>query len=228
MNSAQIVNFSLTSIERRAWLVIKGDREEARVVEMWNGYPNHWTATAWLRPGDYRCRFYCGDENHAVYEGPAQPNGNASDEMDGLVSVTPRNIDKPLKPQAILLVDDNVTTLQACAKLLKDDGYVVHTADGYQSALAIAGTETLDVAICDINLRDGDGCDLLKELKLLQPMKAIAMTGYTLPEETEHYRDAGFGVVLRKPVHHTQITSAILALNGTSAATAEDIASQAN
>jgi CheY-like chemotaxis protein len=112
----------------------------------------------------------------------------------------------------ILLVEDNATTLEACAKLLRGDGYGVHTADGYQSALTIARAQAVDLAICDINLWDGDGCDLLGELKRLQPMGAIAITGYTLPEETEHYRDAGFSMVLRKPAHYSQISSAISGL----------------
>jgi CheY-like chemotaxis protein len=119
------------------------------------------------------------------------------------------------QPIAILLVEDNLTTLGAYAKLLRGDGYTVHVADGYQSALLIAKSETLDLAICDINLWDGDGCDLLGELQLLQPVKGIAITGYTLPEETEHYRDAGFSVVLRKPVHHSEIASAISQLSAT-------------
>jgi CheY-like chemotaxis protein len=132
--------------------------------------------------------------------------------MDGLISVDKPMHRKNSKPIEILLVEDNLTTLQAFAKLLRIEGYAVHVADGYQSALTIARKEMLDLAICDINLWDGDGCDLLTELKRLQPLKAIAVTGYTLPEETEHYRDAGFSVVLRKPVHHSEIASVITQL----------------
>jgi CheY-like chemotaxis protein len=72
--------------------------------------------------------------------------------------------------------------------------------------------ETLDLAICDINLWDGDGCDLLQELRDIQPLQAIAVTGYTLPEETEHYREAGFAVVLHKPSAHLELPSAIALL----------------
>jgi CheY-like chemotaxis protein len=136
--------------------------------------------------------------------------------MDGLVSVESPTKRNPA-PIRILLVEDNITTLNAFAKLLRTDGSTVHLADGYQSALSIAKKETFDLTICEINLWDGDGCDLLRELKLLHPIHAIAMTGYTLPEETEHYRDAGFSVVLRKPVHHSEIVSAIIQLNNASA-----------
>ena len=112
----------------------------------------------------------------------------------------------------ILLVEDNMTTLRALENLLQKDGYIVHIAEGYQTALDVAKRNRLDFAICDINLWDGDGCDLLKELQALHPLQAIAVTGYTLPDETLHYQDAGFSVVLRKPVHHSEITSAIALL----------------
>jgi len=115
----------------------------------------------------------------------------------------------------ILLVEDNLTTLRALEILLRADGFLVHTAEGYQTAMNVAKKEKVDFAVCDINLWDGDGCDLLGELQKLQPMQGIAVTGYTLEDETEHYRDAGFAVVLRKPVHHSQITSAITQMSRT-------------
>ena len=125
-------------------------------------------------------------------------------------------------PIVILLVEDNLTTLDASAKLLRKDGYIVHLAEGYQTALSVAKRERLDFAVCDINLWDGDGCDLLRELRDIQPLQAIAVTGYTLPEETEHYRDAGFAVVLHKPTPHSEIISAISLLH--SALRASDLA----
>jgi hypothetical protein len=87
MSGAQIVAFFLTSPQPRAWLVISSEREQPRVVEMWNGYANRWSAAAWLTPGHYQCRYYCGDDRHAVYHGPAHTNGQAGNEMDGFVSV---------------------------------------------------------------------------------------------------------------------------------------------
>lgn len=206
---SQIVTFFLTSSELRAWLVIKGDHVEPRVVEMWMGFPNHWSASVWLIPGEYLCRYYCGDDQHAVYHGPAQINGRTEQGMDGFVSVEMLVGKTASRPINILLVEDNPTTLAASAKLLRTDGYAVYAAEGYQTALAVAKQQRLDLAICDINLWDGDGCDLLQELQLLQPVKAIAVTGYTLPEETEHYRDAGFALVLHKPTPHSELVSAI-------------------
>jgi hypothetical protein len=55
---SQLVTFYLTCSEPRAWLVIQIDNCQGQVVEMWNGYTNHWSASTWLAPGQYRCRFY--------------------------------------------------------------------------------------------------------------------------------------------------------------------------
>jgi len=84
---SQIVTFYLTCSEPRAWLVITADKKESRVFEMWNGYPNHWSASAWLTPGEYRCRFYVGDDRCIVYHGPARVDGKSENALDGCVSV---------------------------------------------------------------------------------------------------------------------------------------------
>ena len=210
---SQLVTFHMTCPEPRAWLVMYSANRKAQVIEMWNGYTNHWSASTWLVPGKYRCRYYCGDDNYVVYSGPARLSGGLDDGLDGLVSVELPKDRTNSQSTNILIVEDNLTTLVALESALKSDGYVVHVADGYQTALEVAKLNQLDLAICDINLWDGDGCDLLIELQKLQAMKAIAVTGYTLPEETEHYRDAGFGMVLHKPVQHSQMLSAIASMN---------------
>ena len=94
-------------------------------------------------------------------------------------------------------------------------GYTVNTADGYQAALEAAKRERFDVAVCDIALWDGNGCDLLKELLKLQALKAIAVTAFTLAEEVQQYRDAGFAEVLAKPLDPSQIIAAISRLTST-------------
>ena len=210
---SQIVTFYLTSSQPRAWVVINSVKQESRVVEMWRGYANHWSASAWLIPGDYLCRYYCGDDHQVIYHGPARTTGSIDEGLDGIVSVEQTRGEVNSHSTNILIVEDNLTTLLALESALQNDGYIVHVADGYQTALQVAKGNRVDFAICDINLWDGDGCDLLTELQKLQSIKAIAVTGYTLPEETEHYRDAGFAAVLHKPVRHSEISSAIALMN---------------
>ena len=85
-SNSEFVTFRLASSEPRAWVVIKGDAEPL-VVEMSQERPSHWSATALLTSGEYRCRFYCGDDRSVVYHGPASTDGTAEAGMDALVTV---------------------------------------------------------------------------------------------------------------------------------------------
>ncbi len=218
MEQSALTTFFLNCPEPRAWLVVSSETHDSRVVEMCKGYPNHWSASLWLLPGEYRCRYYCGDDTHVDYLGPATLGRGQTDGLDAIVSIRIPPAAHPQEALHILLVEDNLTTLAAMEKLLQSDGYTVHIAEGYQTALEAAKKNRVNLAICDINLWDGNGCDLLGELRKIQPMMAIAVSGHTLPDETAHYRNAGFGVVLAKPVRSSDIASAIDLLSSASEA----------
>jgi CheY-like chemotaxis protein len=206
----QIVTFNFNCAEQRVWVTINSKTLPPQTIEMRQTFPNCWTTSVWLVPGQYFCRYYSGDDRNVAYHGPAKLIGVEPDAlMDGLVSIDVPRRSSGAASMNILLVDDNLPTLASMARYLRDDGHQVYTADGYQSAMELGRREKFDLAVCDINLPDGDGCDLLRELLQTQALKGIAVTGYTMPGETEHYRDAGFAVVLHKPVHQGQISSAI-------------------
>jgi len=210
---SEIVTFHLASSELRAWVVIKGEPDMTQVVEMWQRYPNQWSASTWLTPGNYSCRFYTGNDHNIVHYGPATINAVTDHGMDREFSV--QITQGALVPSSvnILLVEDHLDTLKSYAKLLRMDGHVVFTADGYQAAVQVAQRERVDLAICDIGLWDGDGCKLLKELQKLQPVKAIAVTGLMLEDEVVQYRDAGFDAVFPKPLNLSNISYAIAELS---------------
>jgi CheY-like chemotaxis protein len=205
----QIIEFNLSCPSPRAWLVVKGGNREPLVIEMLKTSPNVWSASTTLIPGEYRCRYYCGDEGNVAYYGPARIDGSTDDGMDAVVSIPSSAEPYHSRPVSILLVEDDAPTLVASAKLLRMEGHIVHTADGYQAAIEVAGKERIDLAVCDIRLWDGSGNDLIKELQKLQPLKAIAITGFTLADEVEEYREAGFAAVLPKPLQYSQLQSAV-------------------
>ena len=82
-----IVTFRLTCPEPRAWLVLTSGTRKTRVVEMRQQTPSIWSASADLAPGEYHCRYYCGDDRNVVYYGPANIEGSIEQGMDALVSV---------------------------------------------------------------------------------------------------------------------------------------------
>jgi hypothetical protein len=84
---SQILTFNLTCPQSRAWLVLESDHQEPRVLEMEQRNPSVWSASVDLIQGEYRCRYYSGDDRSVNYLGPAQIDGGIDCGMDTLVSV---------------------------------------------------------------------------------------------------------------------------------------------
>jgi CheY-like chemotaxis protein len=93
--------------------------------------------------------------------------------------------------------------------LLASDGHEVATADGVSSAREAAQHRRFDLLLCDIGLRDGDGCELLRELQKLHGLQGIAISGYGMPEDMRRFQEAGFACHLLKPVTMEQLRLAI-------------------
>src|SRR5579862_7372271 len=78
-------------------------------------------------------------------------------------------------PRTVLLVDDDPSFRRVVEYQLRDDGYLVLTADGVTSALQQFQTTRIDVLLTDIKMPDSDGMDLLARVKLLQPDVPVIM-----------------------------------------------------
>jgi DNA-binding response OmpR family regulator len=79
----------------------------------------------------------------------------------------------------LIIVDDDVRTVQRLAQLLRDDGFVVHTANDVAGARALAAAVPFDVALVDVRLPDGDGRTLADEwLARFPELNVIFVTIY--------------------------------------------------
>ena len=112
----------------------------------------------------------------------------------------------------ILYVEDNRDTARALQLLLKRNGHTVEIANTSAQATAICIERAFDLWILDIGLPDGHGGDLLRTLRRMSETKAIAITGYDLPNEIAEGRDDGFDAYLTKPATETQILETIARL----------------
>ena len=72
-------------------------------------------------------------------------------------------------------------------------------AECLTEARAIASREVFDLLISDIGLPDGNGCDLMAELRDRQGLVGIALTGYGMDEDVDRSQAAGFSAHLSKP-----------------------------
>jgi CheY-like chemotaxis protein len=109
----------------------------------------------------------------------------------------------------VLLVDDHVDCAVISSRFLRSCGYDVTVAHGYQSGWAAARAERFDVALLDLALLDGDGCDLFVAVKTMYPIRGIALTAYGHEVDRERCQRAGFDLYLMKPVSLDDLQSAI-------------------
>jgi len=58
----------------------------------------------------------------------------------------------------------------------------------------------VDVLLVDLGLPDGDGCDPLRELLSIKKVPAIAVTGFSMTQDIERSRAAGFTAYITKPL----------------------------
>jgi CheY-like chemotaxis protein len=114
-------------------------------------------------------------------------------------------------PLHILIVDDHDdSALMLCRLLARDrERYACTLASNCQDALKAAQKTRFDLLISDIGLPDGDGCDLLQQLRAMYPIRAISLTAYVMPKDIQRYRTAGFDECLEKPLVWETFVNAI-------------------
>ncbi len=110
----------------------------------------------------------------------------------------------------ILLVEDNPDTLRMMSRLLRGRGHRVATGGGVAEALRAMDSEgPFDLIISDLGLPDGHGHELIRRLRVVGPVAAIALSGYGNEEDHLKSREAGFSVHLTKPIDFSTLEAAI-------------------
>ena len=99
----------------------------------------------------------------------------------------------------ILVVEDNVDTLRYLGLVLKKQGHQVTAASSLAAARDAAAAGGFDLLLSDIELPDGTGLDLIRELAP-RGIAGIALSGYGSADDVRNSRDAGFALHLVKPV----------------------------
>jgi PAS domain S-box-containing protein len=112
----------------------------------------------------------------------------------------------------VLLVEDNADTLRYVATVLRGRGHDVVPADTIAAAReAVRGAEQpFDLLLSDIELPDGNGLELMRELRAREGIRGIAMSGFGAEEDIQLSRAAGFMEHLIKPIEPHRLDAAIL------------------
>ena len=105
------------------------------------------------------------------------------------------------KRASLLLVDDDKHILESMAGWLREQGYVVETANSRASAVAALEKKPFEIALCDIQLDDGDGFEILTWARKNRPeTTVILLTGYGSVETAVEAIRAGAFDLLTKPL----------------------------
>jgi signal transduction histidine kinase/CheY-like chemotaxis protein len=112
----------------------------------------------------------------------------------------------------VLLVDDESIMLLVMKQNLEELGYVVHTAESGEAALAFfnAHAAQIDLVVLDVGMPGIGGRACLAKLLQLDPnAKVIISTGYGAPRDEDEMRRAGARGFLAKPYQISEIVSEI-------------------
>ena len=96
----------------------------------------------------------------------------------------------------ILVVEDDTISARALSRLLKFKGHAIEVAATCREALAAAEIFRFDLAILDLTLPDGDGCDLLARLLTRRPVSQPARSAIQLPLDTEDTNKGAGSIVV--------------------------------
>ncbi|HSN16013.1 MAG TPA: sigma-54 dependent transcriptional regulator, partial [Anaeromyxobacteraceae bacterium] len=100
----------------------------------------------------------------------------------------------------ILVVDDERSMREFLEILLRKQGHEVITADALPAALAAAGEGDLDLVITDLRLGDGDGLELLGDVKARAPAtEVVVITAYATAENAVQAMKLGAYDYVLKP-----------------------------
>jgi DNA-binding NtrC family response regulator len=110
----------------------------------------------------------------------------------------------------ILVVDDEKIVCDMSRVLLTKDGYDVTTFTDSTQARAAIETETFDVIITDLKMKEVDGIELLELAKELNPdTKVILLTAFgTLETAVEAFHKQAFDY-FTKPVRISDLQASV-------------------
>lgn len=102
----------------------------------------------------------------------------------------------------VLVAEDNALVADAMRLLFEETGHRVTTAGAIVDVVRAASSDPVDLMLLDLGLSDGDGLDVLDQLRARDtlPRVIVALTGRDEADVIERCRAAGCRDVLLKPV----------------------------
>jgi two-component system, OmpR family, KDP operon response regulator KdpE len=102
-------------------------------------------------------------------------------------------------PARILIVEDDPGIRRFVRQALEEEGHQVFDTDRLQRGLIEAGTRKPDLVVLDLGLPDGDGIDLIRDLRGWSRMPVIVLSARVGDSDKIEALDAGADDYLVKP-----------------------------
>jgi CheY-like chemotaxis protein len=119
----------------------------------------------------------------------------------------------------VLVVDDEADARSLLLSMLTENGALVRTAEGITEALTMLDEWPPDVLIADIGMPEGDGYDLIREVRQREVnakrrLPAIALTAYARTEDRLRALSSGYQMHVSKPVELAELLTVLASLSG--------------
>ncbi len=138
----------------------------------------------------------------------------------GLTAETDRPVaavsDPGARSMRVLVVEDHPDTAEQFARLLRRAGHEVICAGSIKEAQTYAAVTpdqnracAFDILISDLDLPDGSGRELMRNLAQRYPIHGIAISGHGMKEDVDGSMQAGFSYHITKPVNWVELKAVI-------------------
>ncbi len=99
----------------------------------------------------------------------------------------------------ILIIDDEVQIRSLLARMLELEGYEVCQAGDCKAAIKQLEIQSPDVALCDVFLPDGNGVDLVLNIKKIAPnVEVILLTAHgNIPDGVQAIKNGAFDYITK-------------------------------
>jgi two-component system chemotaxis response regulator CheY len=119
----------------------------------------------------------------------------------------------------VLIVDDSATVRTQAKRALTQAGFTVLEAPDGLEALKVLETQTVDFTVCDVNMPNMGGLELLEELRkrgINAPF--LMLTTEAQPRLVQRAKAAGAKAWIIKPFNADVLVAAVKGLTGSAAA----------
>lgn len=108
--------------------------------------------------------------------------------------------------EKLLVVDDDLSVLKVLKMRLESEGYQVDAASEIEAAKNLAVKNEYELAILDLKLSGGNGIDLMKSIREVDPdIPVIILTAYGTIESAVEAMKEGAYIYLTKPFEYREL-----------------------